>query len=131
MADHPARAAVLFWLGPWPVTLPLGVIGLLEQRIPIAGLAFVLAIGVIEWGLLLWLGWRLWVRPTRRLLGVLVVVVIALQANAVAHGQVVWWRLLLDAAVLICCVLAWNHPQVVRRASDQVDEPAPAATPLN
>lgn len=121
LGQHPARAAVLFWLAPAPVAVPLAVATILARDLP--GVEFLLAFVAVEWGLLFWLAWRLWRRPSRRLLGILVVITAVVDVYALLHGGIVWWRLLLDVAVVVCCALAWNRPEVAAPANRSLAEP--------
>jgi hypothetical protein len=92
--------------------MPLGLIGVVQSSTSISRLAFGLAGFAVVFGLLLWFGWRLWAHPTRRLIGFLVVLTVAGDVILLAQDQLPWRSVPLDPAVLVCCLLAWNHADV-------------------
>jgi hypothetical protein len=97
--------------------MPLGLINLAtgQSGIPAGGAGMVLIVlGLLMLGLLAYIAYRLWVRPSRRLILIIAVwTAVAAAWSVTAIG--LYWQLVLDVAFLAACVLAWNEDRVIHR----------------
>lgn len=111
--DYPSKVAALFLIAP----LPLALFNVLTGRanIPEGGAGiFVTAMLAAVLAVILFIAYRLWMRPSRRLIAIMVVWTVAAAVWTVVSDRLSW-QVVFDVGFVVSCALAWNEDRVAGR----------------
>ena len=108
--DYPSKVAALFLLPP----IPLGLFNLAtgQAGVPSGGAGvFVLSLALAVLAVLLFIAYGLLVRPSRRLIVIIVVWTVGAAVWAIVTTGA-YWQLVFDIGLVAACVAAWTEHRV-------------------